>query len=229
MKGIVILGVLIAAIGGSLWLLFRPSDRDLRRLEADCRSVLGQVSDQLNEASAALNRLRASRPNLVSVDQQMAGLRRRRELLDQELARQASESPPAKAERAPLIDARKKLGDDARGVLAAAAELREKIGVLDDFVRESLPRLQVMLLLSQEMTAAKEVAAARAAPLEDKLRVKLESLVNQAASTRNLAGQVLDAGSETPDRLRGVALAAKNEIERIISEQQELMRQLKST
>ncbi len=226
MKGLVIFAVVVAAIGASLWLLFRPSDRDLRRLEAETRASIDALQERLNDAASSLNRLRATRPNVGQLDQQLADFRRKKEQLEQELAREAAESPDPSIERASFIDARRKAATQAEAERAAADDFVKKIGVLEGFVRDALPRLQVMLLQSQQLVATRDSIVARKVALDEALRVKVDALVARATSARNLAAQVLDVGADDSARVKTIAQTARSDIERIVAEQQELAREL---
>lgn len=109
MKGLIIISVLLLGFAGALYVLLKPSDQDLVRVEQDADRLLEEASLGLTGITRTVNSLRSIRPNLTDLDRELnqmrAGVENRQEVL-----RQMREERPERGEdHAPFLRRRKEL------------------------------------------------------------------------------------------------------------------------
>lgn len=228
MKALVIVLGLVVGLGAALFVLFKDSYADLARLEADVRSTLNAAQADLNQSTTALAALRAVRPQMLRLDERLTELRRNLDAQQARLQQFSTTRPQGDAGRQSLLEERDLAKRQALELAAACTEFRDRVMLLDEFVRQTEPQLNQMLANAGALFATRAALAEPKRPELDALVVKLDQLSSESASTQRLAGQVLDTASKDVAQARILAETARREVQRIVAEQTAIARQIEA-
>lgn len=228
MKALLIVLGLVVGLGAALFVLFKDSYTDLRRLEDEIKTPLAAAQADLNQSTTALAALRAVRPQMLRLDERLTELR---QMLDQHHRRlqQFSESrPEGGASRQPLLEERDLAKRQAVELAAACTEFRERVTLLDEFVRQTEPQLNKMLANAGALFTSRAALAAQKRPEFDALVVKLDQLGSESSSTQRMAAQVLDTAAKDVAQARVLAETSRREVQRIVAEQTAVAHQIEA-
>ncbi|MBK6939933.1 MAG: hypothetical protein IPH13_06970 [Planctomycetes bacterium] len=228
MKALVIVLGLLVGLGAALFVLFKDSYADLARLEADVRTTLDTAQADLNQSTTALAALRAVRPQMLRLDERLTELRRNLGAQNARLQQFSSTRPQGDARRQSMLEERDLAKRQALELATACTEFRDRVTLLDEFVRQTEPQLNQMLANAGALFASRPALAAPKRPELDALVVKLDQLSSESASTQRLAGQVLDTASKDVAQARILAETARREVQRIVAEQAAIARQIEA-
>lgn len=228
MKALVIVLGLIVGLGAALFVLFKDSYADLARLEAEVRTSLDTAQADLNQSTTALATLRAVRPQMLRLDERLNELRRTLDAQQSRLQQLAAARPQGDVARQSLLQERDLAKRQAAELAAACAEFRDRVTLLDEFVRQTEPQLHQMIANAAALFTSRPALAERKRPDLDALIVKLDQLSSESASTQRLAGQVLDTAAKDVAQARILAETARREIQRILAEQTAIAHQIEA-
>jgi len=219
-KGLLILGLLVASIGGSLFFLLQESDADLRRIEDEIEAQLDECDRVFRETHRALSGLRAIQPTMLimRLEGSLNQGRSSAEAQRAELGSLREIRPAAGAPRAAFIDSRKAARTRSESLLALARQLHARVVLIDEFSRTTEPRLRLMIenkgilfALRQQVDDGRDV--------EPALLVKIDQLAEEAESVRRTAAQVANAAAEDLGQAQVLSKTVSAEVERVIKEQ----------
>jgi chromosome segregation ATPase len=229
LKALVIVVGLVLGLGAALFVLFKDSYADLGRLESEIKTVLNTAQGDLNQSTSALAALRAVRPQMLRLDERLTELRRNLDGQQRRLQEFERARPTSGGARQPFLEERDTAKRQATELAAACAEFRERVTLLDEFVRQTEPKLNQMLVNAGALFASRASLSALRQPDADALVVKLDQLSSESGSTQRMAAQVLDTASKDVAQARVLAETASREITRILAEQAAIAKQIEAT
>jgi len=216
-KGLTVLAVLFATIGGALWLLVKPSDRDLEVIEERIAASLDVADSHLTDATRILNGLRAIKPNILLLDRDLDDARIASKQLRAILAEHEADRPESRDGRGPRIDARKESESRAEALGERVVNLVARAELVAEFMGATQPRVQVMRAKFGELFRLRDKLA-NDGTLDDTIRVKVDYLQLEVNKKQTLAKSVFDTGSRDADQGRILLNTAAKEVEQIIKE-----------
>lgn len=217
MKGLLVLAVLLASIGGALWLVVRPSDRDLEVQEERIEEALDAADSSLTVATRELNSLRSIKPNILVLDRDLESFRGESRRLRAVLGEHRTDRPDPDAPRTPHVDARKRTLKSAEEVAANATGLVSRATLVAEFMHETQPRVQQMRARFGELyqlRREREVAGT----LDEALRVKIDYLQDEVNKKQTLAKSVFDTGSRDAEQGRVLHQTVAQEVDQLLQE-----------
>lgn len=228
MKALVIVLGLLVGLGAALYVLFQDSHADLRRLESDIRTTLQTAQGDLNQTTTALAALRAVRPQMLRLDEKLTELRQNLDAQQRRVQEFERRRPDGGASRQPYLEERDAAKRQAADLASACSGFRERVTLLDEFVRLTEPQLNQMLANAGALFASRTALVARKSDATDALVVKLDQLSSESASTQRLAAQVLETASKDVAQARVLSETARREVVRIVAEQAAIAKQIES-
>ncbi len=226
MKALGIVSLLAAVIGASLFLLLKPSNADIRRLEDELAALLEEVSTALADATGILNALRVVKPTLLVLDNDLNGLRARAEVQRARLEELRGESPPAGDHRGGYIDRRRAARQEAALLRDQATALLERARLLEAFLRDTQPRVQLMLARFGELYAVRNRMLQQGKQIDPALLTKIDYLQEEVQRKQSLARSVFDVGARDAREGKTLHETAAREVELLITEIEALARLL---
>ncbi len=217
MKGLAVLAVLFVAIAGALWLVVRPSDRDLEIHEERIAEALDEADAHLTEATRELNALRSIKPNILVLDRDLEAFRAESRQLRAVLGEHRTTRPDPGAPRDPAVDARKETEEKAGALRQRSADLVVRAGLVAEFMRETQPKVQRMRARFGELFRLRRQLET-AGDLDDAMRVKLDSLQAEVNKKQALAKSVFDAGSRDAEQGRILLGTVSAEVDQVLGE-----------
>lgn len=226
MKGIAILLVLLLGVGGAFYLLSRPSDTDLVRLEQEIAGAVARGEETLREVTRLLNALRTVKPTILLLDADLDRFRREAERLNGVLGQLEVERPREAEPRGGFIQRRKEVRTEAETFAGGAADLGARAEVVDRFVRETEPQVKRMLAVFGALFARKNELEQAGEPIDAAILLRIDYLQAEIQRKQALARSVFDVGSR--DAAQGAVMnqTAAKEIALLIQEAEALAAQL---
>jgi chromosome segregation ATPase len=165
LKALVIVVGLVLGLGAALFVLFKDSYADLGRLESEIKTVLNTAQGDLNQSTSALAALRAVRPQMLRLDERLTELRRNLDGQQRRLQEFERARPTSGGARQPFLEERDTAKRQATELAAACAEFRERVTLLDEFVRQTEPKLNQMLVNAGALFASRASLSALRQPM----------------------------------------------------------------
>ncbi|MBI4881084.1 MAG: hypothetical protein HY812_15720 [Planctomycetes bacterium] len=228
MKALAIVSLLAAVILAALFLLLSPSNADIRRIEDEAAALLEEASAALSEATGILNALRVVKPTILVLDNDLNGLRAQAETQLRQLDELRGERPDAGDYRGGHIERRKAARQAAQQLCNLSQGLVERARLIEAFLRDTQPRVQLMLARFGELYALRNRMVQQGKKIDAALLTKIDYLQEEVQRKQSLARSVLDVGAR--DAREGTTLreTAAREIELLIAEVEALARLLAS-
>jgi len=224
LKGLVIIAAVLLGFAGGLFWLLRPSDRDLVRVEEDVARLLDESAGSLDQITLQFNTLRSIRPNLQGLRQELDTLRRQLDQFREEYRTLREERPAAKADHAPFLRRRQQLRTQADQLRQSTHGLAERVAVVDDFMRSTQPRIQVMKEVFLELFNLRRRLQQEGRKIDPDVNQKIDYLYGEKESLLALARSVINIGSQNAEQGRTIAASVAGGVERIIADAQALAR-----
>ena len=226
MKGLVIIATVLLGFVGGLYLLLRPSDMDLVRIEEDVAQLLDQGSESLAQITLVINALRSIRPNVQALDQELNGLRQQLDQLHRDFRALPEDRPSGNQDHAPFLRKRKQLRTRSEEVREQALGLLERVKLVNDYMHETQPQVQVMKEAFRKLFTLRRQLEQDGQTIEPALSQKIDYLYAEKESLLALARNVIATGSQNAAEGRTIASAVAGGVTRIIADAEALTRQL---
>ncbi|MFH0944965.1 MAG: hypothetical protein V2A76_07185 [Planctomycetota bacterium] len=218
MKGLIIITVLVLGFGGALYVLLRPSDMDLVRVEQDAESLLQETSMSLAGVTRTLNSLRSIRPNLTDLDRELnqmrAGIESRKALLDG----MREERPGRGEDHAPFLRRRRELRQDLDQLNRSASDLLDRVELVDEYMRTTQARVQLMKERFRDLFQMRRKLEQAGTPLDPELVAKIKYLYAEKETVLALARNVVVTATRSVEEGRTLASSVASQVERIIAD-----------
>lgn len=218
MKGLIIIAVLLLGFSGGLYLLLRPSEQDLVRIEEDAAKLLDEAAESLAATTRTLNSLLSIRPNLVNLDQELNQMRSAIEERRKLLATLQEERPERGQDRAPFLRRRKELRRELTELNQRAADLRDRVGLVDEYMRTTQPRVQAMNESFRSLFETRRRLEDAGVEIDRALTSKIDYLYREKETLLALARNVVVTGSKDVKEGRTLATSVAAEVERLIGD-----------
>lgn len=222
MKGIVILVLLVAAIVGGTCALLHRSDADLVRLEDAIGAQVDAAAASLNDVTLRLTPLRAIKPNVTAIDLELQKLREELEKTRRALEAFRASRPGENGPRGEFLDQRRAIRESSTALAGKAKTLLDKVVLVDDFMRKTQERVQLMRDAVTRLYKIKNDAAAAGKTIAPELQLKLESLAQKANEMQQIAREFMNSDSRDLAQARTMAATVANETETVIASLQTL-------
>lgn len=226
MKGLVILGVLLLAIAGSLYLLTRPSDVDLRRIEDEIGEQLRGGDATLTETTRLLNALRSIKPTIQVLDRDLNALREEGRALSGRLEQLRVERPEESQFRGTFLDVRRDVRQNAANYRIRCVDLQARSRIVDRFVRETEPRVKMMISSFAALFQLKNQREAAGQTIDEAVLVKIDYLQTEIQRKQALARSVFEVGSVNAEQGATLNETASREIALLIADVNAMHRRL---
>lgn len=187
MKGSLIALVLLLIGGGLAYFLLEESYADLERLESETATALDRAATAMVEATRGINELRVLRPNLPGIDEERASLQRQIDEQLENLAALRASRPTERDSRSEFIRMRKSAGDAAATLASTAANLAERVRVIDEFTRTGQPAQRSLATAVQRVFERKNELEAKGIAIDPALEQKIESMRRKRESLQDLS------------------------------------------
>lgn len=202
MKGSIIALVLFLVGGGLVYLLLSDTYSDLERLESETHAALENASSSLVDATRKINEVRAIRPNLTGVDEERNALARQVEEQARNLEALKVARPTERDSRTEFIRARQAARDAAGTIAGAAANLAQRVGIIDEFTRSGQEVQRSLAEALQRVFELKKQREADGKPIDPVIEQKIESMRRKRETLQEMSRTLyaLASGAKRTER-----------------------------